>query len=319
MLTVDEREFMFERKYRPGTIAECILPKRDKEAFEALVKRGTLPHLILHSNSPGTGKTTVAQALGNDTNAEVMFVNGSGCGIDMVKNELTRFASSKSLEGKHKVIVLDEFDRSQLQEAQRYLRSFLDSYGKNCSVIITCNDLDGIIRPLKSRMQVIKFGVPDEADTVNMMRQMILRCFAICEAEEVEIQSKEAIATLVKQNFPDFRETVKMLDHYAVKGVIDDGILSAMTGSGSTINDVIDAIKGRDVDQLLQLSKKYAPDYGKFVESLASTIKPLVDKPSKLRMYEIIGENNKLHGLAANVELHMMLMFVELIRDMKWV
>ena len=62
-LTINAQEHMFELKYRPQSIQECVLPAHDKEIFLALVKKGKIPHLILQSNSPGTGKTTVAKAL----------------------------------------------------------------------------------------------------------------------------------------------------------------------------------------------------------------------------------------------------------------
>ena len=153
-LTVNEADFMWEQKYRPGTISECVLPAEDKEIFSALVAKGKIPHLILHSTSPGTGKTTVAKALCNDINAEMMFVNGSDCKIDFVRGPLTAFASSASIAGKQKIIVIDEFDRAGLAESQRHLRSFMEAYSTNCTIIITANNLDGIIKPLQSRCRV---------------------------------------------------------------------------------------------------------------------------------------------------------------------
>ena len=39
MLTVNDKEFMWEQKYRPGTLSECILPAHDKETLEAIVKK----------------------------------------------------------------------------------------------------------------------------------------------------------------------------------------------------------------------------------------------------------------------------------------
>ncbi|EQA7786760.1 AAA family ATPase [Acinetobacter baumannii] len=322
-LSINEREHMFELKYRPMTISECILPEHDKQVFEALVKKGKLPHLVLQSNSPGTGKTTVALALCNDINAEYVFVNGSGCGIDFVKNELTRFATSKSIEGRPKVIILDEFDRPQLAEAQRYLRSFMEAYAKNCSVIITANNLDSIIKPIKSRAKVIKFGSPTKEDELNMMTQMIRRCIDICKNENVEVQSPKVIAALVKRNFPDFRKTISDLDHYSVNGIIDEGILSIVLESRGNIDDIINALGGNgnkaDLGELRKLAKKYSPDYAVFIEKLMNELYTKVDKVSILRMYEIIGENNQMHGLAANVEIHLTYMFIQLLKELKWV
>lgn len=321
MLSIKQDEHMFELKYRPQTIEECILPEHDKQVFLELVKRGKIPHLILQSNSPGTGKTTVANALCNDIDAEFMFVNGSDCKVDFVRNELTRFASAKSMEGKQKVIIIDEFDRAGVAEAQRHLRTFMETYGKNCSIIMTANNLEGIIKPLQSRANVIKFGVPTEVDTRNMMKEMILRTKAICENEKIEIGDKgmNVLASLVKKNFPDFRETIKQLDHYSTKGVIDEGILSIVTNDRGSIEDLIEALKTKDVASLRVLSKKYAPDYTFLIEKLTNELYPNVDKMSKIRMYELIGENNQCFGMAANAEIHLMYLLVQLMLNIKWI
>lgn len=320
MLSITKDEHMYELKYRPQTIEECILPEHDKQVFRGLVKKGKIPHLVLQSNSPGTGKTTVALALCKDIDAEYMFVNGSGCGIDFIKNELTRFATSRSIEGKQKVVVLDEFDRTQLAEAQRYLRSFMEANGKNCSVIITANNLDGIIGPIKSRASVIKFGVPTKEDRVSMMKQMIIRCKAICENENVELGDKgiNVLGELVKRNFPDFRKTVNQLDHYSVNGLIDEGILSVVVDNRGSVDDVIDALKSNNFGELRKLAPKYAPDYSFFIEKLILELYEKVEPVSILRMYEIVGENNQMHGIAANAEVHMMYMFVQLLKEIKW-
>ncbi|QGZ15440.1 clamp loader subunit [Acinetobacter phage AB-Navy97] len=322
-LSVNEREHMFELKYRPTTLDECILPQADKDIFKGLVAKGKLPHLVLQSNSPGTGKTTVAMALCNDIGAEYIFVNGSGIGIDFVKNELTRFATSKSIEGKPKVIILDEFDRPQLAEAQRYLRSFMEAYAKNCSVIITANNLDGISRPIKSRAKVIKFGAPIGEDVTNMMRQMVVRCIEICKNENIKVETPTVIAALVKKNFPDFRKTISDLDHYSTNGIIDQGILSMVMESRSSIDDVITALgangqKG-EFAELRKLAKKYAPDYAVFIEKLIDELYTRVDRVSVLRLYELVGENNQMHGIAANPEIHLMYLFVQLLKELKWV
>ncbi len=321
MLTVNESEFMLEQRYRPSTIDECILPAHDKEIFKALVAKGQIPHLILQSNSPGTGKTTVAKALCNDINAEMLFVNGSDCNINFVRSDLTRFASSISIDGKPKVIVIDEFDRAGLSEAQRHLRAFMETYSKNCSIIITANNLEGIIAPLRSRARVIKFGTVTNEDKSVMQKEMIQRCVAICKNENIKIENMKVLAALVVKNFPDFRKMINTLDHYSSKGVIDEGILSLVMNDRGSIQDVIDSLKSQDVKTLRSLAPKYAADYGNFVERLANELLPLLKKPGILRMYEIIGESNQYVGMAGNVELHIVYMFVQLVVELReyWV
>lgn len=70
MLSINEKEHIFEQKYRPQSISECILPEFDRQVFDAIIKKGTIPHMILVSASPGTGKTTLAKALCNDVGVE---------------------------------------------------------------------------------------------------------------------------------------------------------------------------------------------------------------------------------------------------------
>lgn len=321
MLTVNESEFMFEQRYRPASIDECILPAHDKEIFKALVKKGQIPHLILQSNSPGTGKTTVAKALCHDIDAEMLFVNGSDCKIDFVRGDLTRFASSRSIEGRPKIIVIDEFDRAGLGEAQRHLRAFMETYSKNCSIIITANNLEGIILPLRSRARVIKFGTVTDEDKRAMMKEMLQRCVDICKNENIKVENMKVLAALVTKNFPDFRKTINTLDHYSSKGVIDEGILSLVMNDRGSIQDVIDALKSQDVKNLRALAPKYAADYGNFVERLANELLPLLKKAGILRMYEIVGESNQYVGMAGNVELHIVYMFVQLVVELReyWV
>ncbi|AEO97033.1 clamp loader large subunit [Salmonella phage vB_SenM-AKM_NP4] len=316
MITINEKEHILEQRYRPSTIEECILPAADRETMNKIVKSGKIPHMILVSASPGTGKTTTAKALCNDTNADMMFVNGSDCKIDFVRGPLTNFASSASIEGRQKVIVIDEFDRSGLAESQRHLRSFLEAYSSNCSVIITANNIDGIIEPLRSRCRVIKFGQATEEDRTTMMKQMIRRMVEICKNENIEIADLKVVAALVKKNFPDFRKTIGELDMYSSKGVLDAGILSIVTKDSSSISDVIDALKNRDVKQLRALAPKYSTDYSWFVGKLAEELYSMLKGPGIMAMYEIIGENNQYKGVASNTELHVMYMFLRLTAEL---
>ena len=58
-----------------------------------------------------------------------------------------------------------------------------------------------------------------------MMKTMIQRALDICELEKIEVTERKAIASLVKNNFPDFRSVITILNSYAVCGRIDEGYL----------------------------------------------------------------------------------------------
>ena len=80
-------DFLWVEKYRPKTISDCILPSDLEESFSEFVEKGTVPNLILTGN-PGSGKTTAAKALCEQTNTDYLMVNGSdeGSNIDTVFN-----------------------------------------------------------------------------------------------------------------------------------------------------------------------------------------------------------------------------------------
>lgn len=318
MISINENEWMFEQKYRPQTLDECILPEKDMKVFQKIVEEGKIPHLVLQSDSPGTGKTTIARVLCKMTNANMLFVNGSDCKIDFIRNELTAFATSSSLTGGRKVIIIDEFDRSGLVESQRHLRTFMEAYSRNCSIIITANNLSGIIEPIQSRSRVIKFGTPSAEDTKDMMKKMIVRCRSICENENIPVEDMKVLASLVKKNFPDFRKTVNELDMYSKHGKIDAGILSMINFSSTQTTEVVDAIRDKNVKDIRSLAIKYSNNYGVFIEKLVEELYPLLKNASIIRMYEIIGESNQFYKNAASIDIHITYMLIQLAVEMTW-
>lgn len=316
-LSVDLTQWMWEQKYRPTTISECILPQQDKEVLEGIVKDGRVPHMVLVSRSPGTGKTTVGRALANDLDADLLFVNGADAKIDYIRNDMTRFASAQTMKPGGKIILIDEFDRKGLHDSQRHLRTFMEAYSNNCSIIITANNADGIIDPIKSRSRVIEFGKATKQDQVSMMREMITRCLTILEKEGVQVEDKKVIATLVKNNFPDFRRTITELDRYAKKGVIDSGILAVMN-EASDIQQLMEALKSKDFKTIRGLVGRYVNDYPSFISKLYENVYAEAKPSSIPGVILTIGENQKYYQQVANLEIHISMLLVQLMMETVW-
>ena len=101
---------LWTEKYRPKTIEECILPDRLKQPFQEYVNQKQIPNLLL-AGSAGVGKTTVAKALCQEIGCDYMVINGSDeSGIDTFRTKIKNYASSMSLSGGRKVIIIDEAD-----------------------------------------------------------------------------------------------------------------------------------------------------------------------------------------------------------------
>ena len=183
----------------------------------------------------------------------------------------------------------------------------------------TNDDINAFIEPLKSRCRVIKFGDPTDDDKKRMQVEMVKRCFAICDSENIEIQDKKAIGSLVKNNFPDFRKTVMSIDQYYSKhGIINAGVVDEILNNRSGVDEIIEALKTKNIKELRAISPKHTHDFAGLVNELADSLYSMLNGASIIRMYEIIGQSNQMYGLAASAELHINYMLVQLAVEMNW-
>lgn len=217
-------DFLFVEKYRPKTVADTILPDNLKKTFQQFVDQENIPNLIL-SGSPGVGKTTIAKAMLEELHCDYIVINGSMNGnIDTLRNEIQQFASSVSLQGGRKYVILDEADYLNPNSTQPALRNFMEEYSKNCGFILTCNFKNRIISPLHSRCSMVDFTLQN-SDKVQLAAEMFKRSCGILTKENIEFD-KKVVAEVVKKYFPDNRRILNELQKYGSCGKIDTGILS---------------------------------------------------------------------------------------------
>ena len=213
---------LWTEKYRPKTIEECILPERLKTPFQEYVNQKNIPNLLL-SGGAGVGKTTVAKAMCNEIGCDYIVINGSDeSGIDVFRTKIKNYASSMSLSGGRKVIIIDEADYLNPNSTQPALRNAIEEFAGNCSFIFTCNFKNRIIEPLHSRCAVIDFGLKN-GEKAKMAGSFFKRIQSVLQSEKVDYDDA-VIAELVKKHFPDFRRVLTELQSYAASGKIDEGI-----------------------------------------------------------------------------------------------
>lgn len=232
---------LFTEKYRPKTIADCILPDRLKTPFQEYVNQNNIPNLLL-SGGAGVGKTTVAKAMCEEIGCDYMVINGSDeNGVDVVRYKITNYASSMSLSGGRKVIIIDEADYLS-PNAQAAFRNAIEEFASNCSFIFTCNYKNKLIDPLHSRCAVVDFTLKNNEKT-QMAGQFFKRIQSILQSEKIEYDDK-VIVELIKKHFPDFRRVINELQRYSQFGKIDGGILSHIVEV--SLGDIIKYIKDKD-------------------------------------------------------------------------
>ena len=227
--------------HRPQTIADCILPERLKKPFQEYVNQNNIPNLLL-AGGPGVGKTTVAKAMCKEVGCDYMVINGSDeNGVDVIRFKIKNYASSMSLAGGRKVVIIDEADYLT-PNAQAILRNAIEEFSVNCSFIFTCNYKTKIIEPLHSRCAVIDFALKNGEKAV-MAKDFFKRIQGILQSENVDFD-KVVVSEVVKKHFPDFRRVINELQRYAQFGKIDTGILSQI--ANVSISEIVKHMREKD-------------------------------------------------------------------------
>jgi len=245
MIDKNENQFLWVEAYRPKTVEDCILPERLKIPFREYVTSKNIPNMML-TGSAGVGKTTVAKALCEEVGCDYIVINGSSNrGIDMVRDTVVGYASTVSLTGGRKVIIIDEADY-MTDAAQAAFRNLIEEFSINCTFIFTCNFKEKIIEPIHSRCAVIDFRL--NKDEKNSMASLFYkRIKQILEKENVEAVDA-VVAEIIKKHFPDFRRVLNELQRYSKFGKIDIDILSNL--SDESITTVVKLLKDKDLGSI---------------------------------------------------------------------
>lgn len=229
--------------YRPQTIKQTILPPRLKKAFQNMVDKRKLPHLILTGDA-GLGKTTVALALCKETESEYLLLNCSTDGsIDTIRTKLDRFCSTPSIMKPNapKTIIFDEADRLTAL-AQDALKGFIETHQTRVRFIFTSNHRNKIIPAIHSRCVEFEYNFTSNERKV-LWKELFVRLGEILTEQKIKYDDK-ALASFTKSNFPDMRKIISNLDNYSITGSVDVGMLG---DSGTTdLDSIIKFCRGND-------------------------------------------------------------------------
>ena len=307
--------FLWVEKHRPSTINDCILPENLKKTFKEFVEDKHIPNLIL-SGGPGVGKTTVAKAMLDEIGATSLLINGSEeSGIDVLRNKIKNFASTVSLEGGRKYVILDEADYLNPQSTQPALRGFMEEFHKNCGFILTCNFKNRIIDPLHSRCSVVEFRIPS-SEKPKLAGEFFHRVQDVLKTEQVQFEPK-AVAGVVEKHFPDWRRVLNELQRYSASGMIDSGILVNI--SETNMKDLTKFLKEKDFKSIRKwvannLDNDPARMYRKVYDILYDEVQP----QTVPHLVLATADYSYKSAFVADQEINMLAYMVEIMTQVNW-
>lgn len=292
--------YLWVEKYRPTSIEDMILPKSYKDFFMKIIKDKEIPNLLLYSSTPGSGKTTLAKAICYDLDATYRYINiSSQGGIDTLRNDIKKFASMKTLDGKPKIVICDESDGASPQ-FQAAMRATIEQFSTSCRFIFTCNFITKIIDPLKSRCQPFDFNMTENSIAQEIKPDIISRLSGILEFEEVEYK-QETVNKIVETYFPDIRKMIYVCQKYAkMNNCIDENIF--------TFDNVDDEFYGFILEKKFRKAREYLIqknyNYSELFRELFDNLIPRIESPKQGQIILIIGEYMHRHATAIDPEIN---------------
>ena len=215
MKHVDMKQSVFYERYKPSTVNDLVIPEGIKSKLQRYTQTQDVPNIGLFSSSPGTGKSSTANAIIKDIGGEALWINATmEKGIDVLRGKVQKFASQTSFDDKIKIVVMDEFDHFS-KDGQAAFRGFIDEFSVNCRFIFTGNYKEKIIQPLLDRLEVYDFNAFNKAE---MVKPIFERLRFILDNEGVQYDPKELVP-VINTYYPRIRSMVGALQKFTKDGV----------------------------------------------------------------------------------------------------
>ena len=309
-------DFLWVEKYRPKTIKDTVLSPELKTLFQTFVDNNNVPNLLL-TGSQGIGKTTVAKAMLEELGADYIVINGSDEGrvIDTLSTKIKNFASSVSLAGGRKYVILDEADYCNAETVQPALRNFMEDFSKNCGFIMTCNFVNKIIQPLHSRCSVVEFKIANK-DKPAMAKDLYTRILDILKQENISFDEK-VIREVLAKHFPDNRRILNELQRYSATGHIDSGILANL--SETSIKELMQLLKDKEFTSVRKwVGKNIDGDVAPMFRKIYDTITQYVKPTSIPQVVVTLADYQYKSAFVADQEVNFMAFLTELMVETEW-
>ena len=309
------KDFLWVEKYRPRKVEDTILPKKLKDVFTKIVQSGELPNMLF-TGTAGLGKTTVARAICDELGYDYIVINGSEEGnIDTLRGKIKRFASSVSLGGDVKVVILDEADYLNPQSTQPALRGFIEEFSDNCRFILTCNFKNRIIEPLHSRCGVYEFNTTKK-EMQTLCADFFVRLIHILESEQVAF-NKDLLAQLIMKYAPDWRRVINECQRYSIGGQLETTVLN--NDASGHYDSLFKSLKDKDFKKMRSwVAQNVDVDVSAIFRQIYDNMYEKVDSSSIPQPVLILADYQYKNAFVADHELNIVACMTEIMANVEF-
>ncbi len=200
-------------KYRPKRIAEVINQEEAKRTLVSWIKSwpNVSKKAALLWGPPGSGKTSLVEAIANEFGYELVEMNASDFrrAADIERIAMVAAGRSSLFGRKGKIILLDEVDgmqgRADLGGIEAIVK--LVEMTKH-PIVMTANDpWDPKLRPLRDVAILIEFKRLSELDVVKVLRRICTEENIVCE--------EDALRFIAQRSEGDLRSAINDLEALA--------------------------------------------------------------------------------------------------------